>query len=72
MSSSPSVSSSASHCLFLVRLAGGEMGGGGSAEGSGLAEGSAEAEGSSLVVGAMVVCGRHAAMVADGHRWRRR
>jgi hypothetical protein len=60
VSSSPSLSSSASHRLFLVHLAGGEMGGGGSAEGS------------SLAVGAIVVgCGQ-AAMVADGHRWRSR
>jgi hypothetical protein len=60
MSSSQSLSSSASHRLFLVLLAGGEMGGGGSAGGS------------SLVVGAMVVGCRQAAMVAEGHRWRRR
>jgi hypothetical protein len=60
VSSSPSLSSSASRRLFLVLLAGGEMGGGGSAGGS------------SLAVGAMVVgCGQ-AAMVVDGHRWRRR
>jgi hypothetical protein len=73
-----SLSSSTSHRLFLVRLAGGKMGGGslaegfGSAECSGSAGCSAEAEGWSLAVGAMVVDGGQAAMVADGHRWRRR
>jgi hypothetical protein len=57
VSSSPSLSSLASHCLFLVRLAGGEMGGGGSAEGW------------SLAVGAMIGGGRQAAMVIDEHHW---
>jgi hypothetical protein len=60
VSSSLSLSSSASHRLFLVRLAGGEMASGGSAGGS------------SLAVGVMVVSCGQAAMVADGHRWRQR
>jgi hypothetical protein len=58
MSSSPSLSSSASHCLFLVCLAGGEIGGGGSFEGW------------SLAVGAMTDGGGQVAMAAEGHRWR--
>jgi hypothetical protein len=58
MSSSPSLSSSASHRLFLVRLAGGEIGGGSSFEGWSLAD------------GAMTDGGRLAAMVAEEHRWR--
>jgi hypothetical protein len=67
--SSPSLSSSTSHLLFLVLLAGGKVGAGSSAEGSGSAEGSTEVEGWSLAVNAMVVNGGQAAMVADGHRW---
>jgi hypothetical protein len=39
ISSSPSLSSSASHRLFLVLLAGGKVGGGGSVGGDGSAEG---------------------------------
>ncbi len=54
--SSPSLSSSASHCLFLVRLAVGEIGGGGSSEGW------------SLAVGSSTDGGGPAAMVAEGHR----
>jgi hypothetical protein len=60
VSSSPSLSSWASHPHFLVRFAGGEMGGGGSAEGW------------SLAVGAIIVGGGQAVMVADRHRWQRR
>ncbi len=71
---SPSLSSSASHLLFLVLLAGGEMGGGSSAEGSrsALGSGSAgcstEVEGRSQAVDTVVVGGGQAAIVADGHR----
>ncbi len=60
MSSSPSLNSSASHRLFLVRLAGGKIGGGCSFEGW------------SLAVSAMTDGGGPAAMVVERHRWRRR
>jgi hypothetical protein len=72
VSSSPSFSSLTSHLLFLVLLAGGEMGSSSSTEGSGSAEGLTEVEGWSLSVDAMVVDGRQVVMVADEHRWRRR
>ncbi len=71
---SPSLNSSASHCLFLVLLAGGEEGGGSLAEGSRSALGSgsagcsAEVEGRSQAVDAVVVGGGQAAAVTDGHR----
>jgi hypothetical protein len=71
---SPSLSSSASHRLFLVRLAGGEMGGGSSAEvsrsamGSGSAGCSAKVGGWSQAVVAVFVGGGQASAVTDGHR----
>jgi hypothetical protein len=63
ISSSLSLNSSASHRLFLVLLAGGEVGGGGSVGGDG------SAEGWLLAVGAMIGGGGQAAMVADGCCW---
>ncbi len=57
-SSSPSLSSSDSHRCFLVRFAGGEMGGWDSAEAWALA------------VEAMTG-NKHAVAVAEGHRWQR-
>jgi hypothetical protein len=66
MSSSPSLGSSTSHrrFFFLVRLAGGEMGGGHLAEAWALAVGA-------LAVGAMTGY-KQAVMVAGGYCWRRR
>jgi hypothetical protein len=59
MSSSPSLSSSTSHRLFLVRLAGGETGGGVSSECC------------SLAVSAMTDGGGQAATMTEGHCLRR-
>ncbi len=58
-SSSPSLSSSTSHLRFLVRFAGGDMGGGISA-GAGALAVAADAGGGQAVV------------ITEGHRWRRR
>jgi hypothetical protein len=60
MSSFPSLSSSASHCRFLVRLAGGEMGVGDLGEAWALAV--------ALAVAAMTG-DEQAVMVAGGHHW---
>ncbi len=56
-SSSPSMSSSTSHLRFLVRFAGGEMGGGVSAGAGALAVPTGVGDGQAVAV-------------AEGHRWR--
>ncbi len=58
-SSSPSLSSSTSHLRFLVRFAGGNIGGGVSAGAGALAVATGAGDGQAVVV-------------AEGHRWRRR
>jgi hypothetical protein len=71
---SPSLSSSASQRLFLVLLAGGEVGGGcstvgsRSAMGSGSAGCSAKVGGGSQAVDVVFVGGGQASAVTDGHR----
>ncbi len=58
-SSSPSLSSSTSHLCFLIRLAGGDIGGGVSA-------------GTGVLAVAAGAGGGQAVVMTEGHRWQRR